>query len=89
MNDPSSADTNTPIWAPTHETEDGCDAEPSIKAQRTLLLATVLRHAGLLDEQSAVSVRDNLIRESPDLVVQDPFTGVERPLRIVADTLTR
>lgn len=89
MNDPSSADTNTPAWAPTHETKDGRDAEAAILAQRTFLLATVLQHAGLLDEQSAVSVRNNLIHENPDLVVLDPFTGVERPLRIVADTLFR
>ncbi|WP_157749541.1 NACHT domain-containing NTPase [Jatrophihabitans sp. GAS493] len=87
IQDPASADTSTPIWAQTPETEH--IREPAIDSQRSYLLATVLDHAGLLDDSTARIARDTLTSTNPDVVVHDPFTGAERPARAAAITLTR
>ena len=86
IQDPASADTNTPIWA--QMAENGQTPGPAIKTQRSYLLATVLDHAGLLDESTATIARDKLATANPDVVVHDPFTGAERPARVAVVTLT-
>ncbi len=85
MLDPTSADTHTLIWATTHDAQE--IFEPVADAQRSYLLATALYHAGLLDDQIATSVRNRLTTASPDMVVQDPFTGAEGPSRAVLSAL--
>jgi len=87
IQNPDSADTSTPIWAPT--TEPGHTRDQAIDTQRCYLLATVLDRAALLDESTATVVRDTLITTNPDVVVHDPFTGAERPARTAAVALTR
>lgn len=86
IQDPASTDTSTPIWAQTPEGERTRD--PAIDTQQLYLLAAVLDHAGLLDENTATIARDALTT-NPDVVVHDPFTGAERPARAALVTLTR
>ncbi|OJX98417.1 MAG: hypothetical protein BGO96_04445 [Micrococcales bacterium 73-15] len=87
IEDPASADATTPIWAQTPE--GGQADDPAIDTQRSYLFATVLDHAGLLDESTAPIVRNALTAINPDVVVHDPFTGTERSARAAAVTLTR
>lgn len=86
IEDPSSMDTSTPIWAQTPEGERTRDS--AIDTQRSYLLAVVLDHAGLLDANTAAMARD-LLTTNPDVVVHDPFTGAERPAHAALVTLTR
>lgn len=86
IQDPASADSSTPIWAQTPA--GGQTGDPAFDTQRSYLLATVLDHAGLLDESTATSARDALTTTHPDVVVHDPFTGAERAARAAAVTLT-
>jgi hypothetical protein len=86
MLDPATADTSTPIWAPLQSGEQSRD--PVTYARCTFLLATVLQHNGLLDEAAAATVRD-VLTATPNVVVNDPFTGAERSLHAVTGTLTR
>ena len=87
MLNPASADSSTPIWAPTRTVEGQRD--PVVDARRSFLLAVVLQHAGLLDEKAAATVGDVLVTDTPDVVVSDPFNGAERSLRTIAGKLTR
>lgn len=84
--DPASADSGTPIWKPSLTVEQTPD--PAFDTHRSYLLATVLDHAGLLDESTAAIARQMLTVINPDVVVQDPFTGAERPACAAAATLT-
>jgi hypothetical protein len=86
IQDPASADTSTPIWAQIPE--GGQIRDPAIDTQQSYLLAAVLDRAGLLDKDTATLVRSALAA-NPDVVVNDPFTGAERPARAAAATLTR
>ena len=87
VKDPASADTSTSIWAQTPAAKQTYDA--AIYTQQSYLLATVLDHAGLLDESTATMVRGALTTANPDVVVHDPFTGAERSARAAAVNLTR
>lgn len=87
IQDPASADINTPIWTPTPSDEP--PRRPANDAQLCLLLATALDHAGLLDEHTAASARNALTVINPDVVVHDPFTGAERPARQAAVVLRK
>jgi len=86
MLDPGSADTSTPIWAPIQTTD--APRNPVADARRTFLLAVLLQHSGLLDETAAATVR-NTLSTTPDVVVDDPFTGAEQSLHTIAGALTR
>jgi hypothetical protein len=86
MLDPGSADTSTPIWAPTQTTD--APGNPVADARRAFLLAVLLQHSGLLDETAAATVRSTL-STTPDVIVDDPYTGAEQSLHTVAGTLTR
>jgi hypothetical protein len=86
IQDPVSVDTSTAIWAQTPASEQAGD--PAIDTQRFYLLAVVLDHAGLLDENTATIARDALTT-NPDVVIHDPFTGAERPARAALVTLAR
>lgn len=86
MLDPASADTNTPIWAQTPDVEKTRD--PATDAQCSYLLAAALHRAGLLDDKASTIVRERLAVTAPDVVVHDPFTGAERPARVVSSALT-
>ena len=86
IEDPSSIDTSTPIWAQTPEGERTRDS--AIDTQRSYLLAVVLDQAGLLDANTATMARD-VLTTNPDVVVHDPFTGAERPAHAALATLTR
>ncbi|MFE5291419.1 NACHT domain-containing protein [Isoptericola sp. NPDC056618] len=83
--DPASADTNTPIWAQAPQATETRD--PVMNTQRSYLLATFLDHAGLLDDGTAAIARTMLTATNPNVVVHDPFTGVERSARAAAVTL--
>jgi len=85
--DPASADSCTPIWAPSPAVEQ--PHGPAFDTHRSYLLATILDHTGLLDESTAAIAQQMLTVINPDVVVQDPFTGAERPARAAAATLTR
>lgn len=85
MLDPTSADTHTPIWATTPDAQEILDQATG--AQRTYLMATALHRAGLLDDQTATIVRNMLTTFSPDMVVQDPFTGAEGSASAVLSAL--
>lgn len=87
IQDPASADSCTPIWAPTPA--GGQTHDPAFEMQWCYLLTTVLDHVGLLDESTATIAREMLTVTNSDVVVQDPFTGAERPARAAAVTLTR
>ena len=87
VKDPASADTGTSIWAQTPAAEQTHD--PAIYTQQSYLLATVLDHAGLLDESTATMVKRTLTTANPDVVVHDPFTAAERSARAAAVGLTR
>lgn len=86
VQDPESEDASTPIWAPPADVEQPRDS--AMDTQRTYLLATILDHAGMLDETSTAIARFTLASH-PEVVVHDPFTGAERPARAAAATLTR
>ncbi|MBB1517402.1 hypothetical protein H5398_15715 [Tessaracoccus sp. MC1679] len=84
--DPASADTCTPIWNQLPNDED--IRGPENDAQRSYLLAAALHHAGLLDDKTATIVRDTITTTAPDVVILDPFTGAERPARVLSSALT-
>ena len=87
MLDPASADTRTSIWAPTPEGGEHRDGTKG--AQQSYLLACTLLHAGMLDDNTGTIVHDTLAATAPDVVVHDPFTGVERPVRKIVSLLKR
>lgn len=51
-------------------------------AHRAYLLALALRQAGALPQQEAEAVVQTLTSISPDIVVDNPFTEWEGPLRL-------
>lgn len=83
---PATADTSTPIWAPLQAAD--APRDPVADVRDRFLLAIFLQRNGLLDEAAAGVVRD-MLTASPDVVVDDPFTGAERSLRSAISTLTR
>ncbi|GGG27528.1 hypothetical protein GCM10007304_46690 [Rhodococcoides trifolii] len=86
IENPASADTSTVIWAGPVGHERAQDATAS--TQRAYLAASVLRHTGLLNENTAATARDALAA-NPDVVVSEPFTGVERSAHSALANLIR
>jgi hypothetical protein len=83
---PASADTSTPIWAGNTEEENSTAA----LARREYILAWVLQHAGLRNENTAAVVHDSLTAgDTAHTIAADPFTGAERSLRALAAGLAR
>jgi hypothetical protein len=84
--DPETVNAATPIW----ESASMSIAPKSVAAiaRRVFLFGSLLRQAGLLDEDATAAVHDALAT-SPQVVVQDPFTGTEQTLRASSNMFTR